>query len=384
MDRLLRSIRRHALRSLALLSLTFAVLLVASAELRFVVRATWEEARILWKRRPIGDMIADPNTPYERREQLRMVLAARAFAARELGLAAGETYTTFSEVGDGALLHVLSASPKDRLAPYLWHYPVVGSVPYKGFFDEEAARAEQRRLERQGYDTYLRPAGAFSTLGWFNDPLLSTALGDPADLVATVIHEIAHNTLWVPGDVRFNESYANFVGYRGAELFFASRGDGANAARCAAMWQDEKLLGSFWAGLESELSELYGSRLPARVKAARRTRVFARARTVLQGPLNAQLRVYSGRKLGRRPLNNARLIANGLYMSGLEDLDQVYELAGGDLRRGIRRIALTVRRHPSLNPLEAVALMVRTSRPLALPVRRGVAVAATGKEISPL
>lgn len=373
MERPLRCIKRYALRSLALITLTFAVLAAASAEVRFVLRAAWEEAHILWRRRPIAEMIADPATPPELRTQLELVLNARAFAGRRLGLAAGETYTTFSDVGDGALLHVLSASPRDRLVPYRWHYPVVGSVPYKGFFDEAAARAEQRRLDSLGYDTYLRPAGAFSTLGWFNDPLLSTALDeDPAELVVTVIHEIAHNTLWVPGDVRFNESYANFVGYRGAELFFASRGDRATAARCAAMWQDEKLLGSFWAGLEGELRSLYATRLPGRVVLARREEVFSRARVSLAGPLNARLRVYSGARLGRRPLNNARLIANGIYMTGLEGFDQIYEIAGGDLRRGIRTIALTVRKHPSLRPLDAVALMVRTTRPLAVPVRREV------------
>ncbi len=375
MERPLRCIRRYALRSLALISLTFAVLVAVSAEVRFVLRATLEEGRILWRRRPIAEMIADPGTPPELRAQLELVREARTFAARRLGLAAGKTYTTFSDVGDGTLLHVLSASPRDRLVPYRWRYPVVGAVPYKGFFDEAAARAEQRRLERLGYDTYLRPAGAFSTLGWFNDPLLSTALdGDPAELVVTVIHEIAHNTLWVPGDVRFNESYANFVGYRGAELFFAGRGDRATAARCAAMWEDEKLLGRFWTGLEGELGALYASRLPGRAVLSRREQVFARARAFLAGPLHARLRVYSGARLGRRPLNNARLIANRIYMTGLEDFDQIYEITEGDLRRGIRTIALTVRRHPSLRPLEAIALVVRTSRPLAVPVRREVSL----------
>jgi predicted aminopeptidase len=372
MERPLRFTRRLLVRGLILSVLVLALLPVVSAEARFVLRAGYEEARILLKRRPLEELIADPSTSPERRAQFELVLATRAFAAERLGLEAGNTYTTFSDVGTGKLLEVLSASPRYRLAAYRWRYPVVGAIPYKGFFDEEAALAEQRRLDRLGYDTYLRPSGAFSTLGWFDDPLLSTALdGDPAELVVTVIHEIAHNTLWVPGDARFNESYANFVGFRGAEAFFASRGDHATAARCAAMWRDEKRLAAFYTRLESDLEALYESRIPDHALETRREALFARAHAILAGPLDRELEVYSGSRLGRRPLNNARLIANRIYMSGLEELDQVYALAGEDVRASVRQIALSVRKHPSLSPAQALALMVRSSGALAVPASTG-------------
>lgn len=369
----LRCTRRSTL-FLTLLPFVFVASLTVSSEARFVLNAAREEARILLLRRPIERLVADPTLPAERRAQLELVLAARQFAADDLGLAAGNTYTSFSDVGPGkTLVHVVSASPKDRLEAYRWSYPVVGAVPYKGFFDKESALAEQRRLEQLGYDTYLRPAGAFSTLGWFPDPLLSTALdGDPAELVATVIHEIAHNTLWVPGDAQFNESYASFVGYRGAEAFFARRGDHATAARCAAIWRDEKRLSAFQASLEAELQRLYSSGLPRRAKAVRRAQVFQWAREVMAGPLHESLEVYSGKRLSQRPLNNAWLVAHRVYGTGLDELDEIYDLENGNLRAGVHQIVRAVRRNPSMRPMQALTRTIRERRPLNVQVRNPV------------
>lgn len=355
------SLLRRVLRyTLLLLVSTLVVLPLVSGEARFLLRSAYEEARILLGRRPLKELIADSATAAERRSQFELVLAARAFAAERLGLKAGDTYTTFSDLGEATtLVHVLSASPKDKLAGYQWSYPVVGAVPYKGFFDEEAAKAEMRRLERMGYDTYLRPAGAFSTLGWFNDPLLSTALDeDPVELVVTVIHEIAHNTLWVPGDVRFNESYANFVGFRGAELFFASRGDHDAVRRCAAMWRDEKRLGAFYTELEDDLLSLYGSRLDRSEIERRRAAVFARARGTLR---SLKLEVYDGARIARTPINNARVIAKRIYLTGLDELDKVYEAQRGDLRAGIREIKRSLKRNPALPPMEVLAVVARSA-----------------------
>lgn len=352
---------RRPLRSALLLLLcALAVLPLVSGEVRFLLRSGYEEARILLGRKPLRELIADSTTPPVRRTQFELVLEARAFAGQRLGLSAGETYTTFTDLGQrSTLVHVLSASPKDRLVGYKWSYPVVGAVPYKGFFDEAAARREMRRLERLGYDTYLRPSGAFSTLGWFNDPLLSTALDDdPVELVVTVIHEIAHNTLWVPGDARFNESYANFVGFRGAELFFASRGDRQAARRCAAMWRDEKRLGEFYTGLEDSLQILYGSGLPRPEVERRRGAIFARARATLSGSLG--LEIYSGERLARNPINNARVISKRIYLTGLDEFDKMLRAKGGDLRAGIREIERSLKRNPSRPPMEVLAVVARS------------------------
>ncbi|MGH4000478.1 MAG: aminopeptidase, partial [Pseudonocardiaceae bacterium] len=148
---------------------------LASEDVRYITRAGFEETRILQNSEPIAELVAAPTTDPAVRQSLRLVLESRDYASG-LGLEAKETYTAYSDVGRDTLLLVLQAAPKDCICPYTWKYPIVGRIPYKGFFDLDAARRTADRMAAQGYDVYLRPSAAFSTLGWFNDPLLSTAL----------------------------------------------------------------------------------------------------------------------------------------------------------------------------------------------------------------
>jgi predicted aminopeptidase len=187
------------------------VVLAAATPLgRYIVRAAIAEARILWNRRPIPEMLADSSVAPALRDRLRLVVDARAFAVDSLGLNAGESFTTFSQLDRDTLVLVLSAAYRDRLQAYRWWFPIVGRLPYKGYFDFGRARNEQDAFQARGFDTYLRPASAFSTLGWFNDPLLSTTVrADTTFLVNTVIHELSHNTLFVSGNAEFSESFAS-------------------------------------------------------------------------------------------------------------------------------------------------------------------------------
>jgi predicted aminopeptidase len=313
----------------------------------YVIRAGVEEGRILSRRRPIAEAVADSVTPAGERAKLRLVLQARDYAERVLELDAGDSYTTYSWVDSDTLLLVVSAAYADRFAPYTWWFPVVGRVPYKGFFNFAAAQREAAKLEARGFDTYVRPSPAFSTLGFFNDPVLNTVLRTTdVALVSTVIHELLHNTLFVPSQVAFNESFASFVGDRGAIDFFCTR-DGETSPTCAEArdeWADNLVFGAFLTTLVADLERLYArSDIDSAGKVAMRRQVFETARTRFQQEVEPTLRTRNFRGFARRPLNNATLIGIRLYYRRLDLFEAAYQRGGRDLVATVRTVAAMAR-----------------------------------------
>ena len=332
-----------------------ALALLASDDARYLARAGRRMGRLLLRRRSIAKLIADSATPAPLRQRLTLVLAARAYAVDSLGLAVAKTYTTYVDVGRDTLLLVLSASRKDKLREVTWRYPIVGIVPYKGFFKATRARGEADRLDAEGLDVFLRPSGAFSTLGYFSDPLFSTAMSrDTMELVATVIHELAHNTLYVKSQTPFNESFASFVGYRGAEAFFRSRKDSADATRAAVRWRDERTLDVLWAELARRLDSAYAQTLSGQELERTRATLFGWARAQLTGAVGQSLETYDWRWFARAPLNNAVVIAQRLYRMNLNLFEEIYVHSGANLTETIRAIQLRVFTQPGADPYQAL------------------------------
>lgn len=331
----------------SLLVVVVAYLLVAPTG-RYLVYAAIAEGRILARRRSIVEMVADSSTSPAVVRKLELVLDARRFAADSIRLAAKQSFTAYSRLDRDTLVLVLSGAYRDRLVSKTWWFPIVGRVPYKGFFDFGAARDAARALEAGGFDVYLRPSPAFSTLGWFNDPLLSTSLrADTLDLANTVIHELTHNTFYAPGQAVFNESFANFVGARGSAWFFRVRGSPAAADEEDARWSDEKVLARFWERLYRTVDSAFKAHpTDSAARLVARDTIYARARRELVDELGPQLRTIGPRTLERVRLDNAALLAHRIYETDLDLFDVVWEREGGDLPRAVARLIAIAKSKP--------------------------------------
>ena len=333
--------------------------LVLSPTGRYLLRAGLEESKILWRRQPITRLAADPATPPALKSKLALVLDARAFARDSLGLETGQSFTTFSALDRDTLVLVLSGAYRDKLKSYTWWFPVVGRVPYKGYFDFAEARRQEQALTARGFDARLGGASAFSTLGWFNDPLLPPTLRtDSLNLANTVIHELTHNTYYAPGGAVFNESFANFVGARGAERFFRSRGQSAAADEVVARWRDERVMGGFWAALYARVDSAFKAHPGDEPKGvaeriALRDSLYAEARQQLIHEVGPQLRTMSLRAIERIRLDNAVLMSRRIYLTDLDAFDAVLAKNGGDLRKAIRSI-ITAAKSDKDHPFDAV------------------------------
>jgi predicted aminopeptidase len=185
------------------------------------------QLKIIREARPVEEFLQDPAFPDSLKEKLRLIGRARKFAIDSLGLTDTDNYKTMYDQHGQELMWVVLACEPFRLKEKRWDFPVIGSVPYKGYFDKEKALKERDELEKENWDVSIRNPGGWSTLGWFTDPILSGMLRrSDGDLASLIIHEMVHATIYVKDSSDFNENLASFIGDRGAELFLArTRGD---------------------------------------------------------------------------------------------------------------------------------------------------------------
>lgn len=204
-----------------MLILCSLMLLLETSCVGYLTRAGCGQLEILWNRRPIPEVIADPSTPEEVRSKLEHIQRVRGFALQHMGLKVADTFTAYSHLDRTAVAWNVSASEKLKLKPKTWWFPIVGEVPYLGFFTKAEAEELRAELEAEGWDAIVTTVAAYSTLGWFDDPLVSPQMGySEWQLAELLIHESSHATLWFPGDVGFNESFASFVGREGARQYY--------------------------------------------------------------------------------------------------------------------------------------------------------------------
>jgi predicted aminopeptidase len=282
--------------------------------------------RVLRASRAIDDVLADPATDTELRSRLERVLEARAYAA-EIGLAVDDQYTSYVPWPDDRIVTTIVATRPGEIEPAGFDFPIVGHVPYKGFFDQARAEADADALRDQGLDVCVLAIPAYSTLGWLADPVTDPMLqyGEHY-LVETVIHELVHATVFFADAADFNEGIATFIGQEGAVRFYARRGRGE--AMRAAVTDERRVHGALLA-VRQEIGALYAATSPGAERDRRRAEIETRARERLASlPLergDAAAIAESAR------LNDACLSVTATYASDVPAYARRLDALGGDL-----------------------------------------------------
>jgi predicted aminopeptidase len=205
---------------------SLAALLASCAQLGYYVQAAHGQFSLLSDAKPIDEWLADPSTGPKLRNQLRKVQEIRRFAAQELGLPDNGSFKTYKDLKRPFVLWNVVATPELSLRPEHWCFPIAGCVNYRGYYNKDDALSFAKQLHSKGFEVQVGGVLAYSTLGWFDDPVLSTFIYHPdSELARLVFHELAHQMVYVPGDSQFNESFATTVEEAGVERWLAVHGN---------------------------------------------------------------------------------------------------------------------------------------------------------------
>jgi predicted aminopeptidase len=331
---------------LKLSCLLIASLIISGCSAGFILRSAYEQSKILLNRESITKAINSPEISAEDKRKLELVLKAREFA-EQMGLKPKGSFKTYSRIDRETLVWVVAGARKTEFALHTWWFPIVGSVPYKGFFHKSDAIRESDGLKRKGYETFVRGADALSTLGWFDDPVLTPMLRNPDhQIVSTVIHETVHSTVWIPDHVPFNESLANFVGLEATEEFYISQKDLVGLKISKRQHHIENALSKMISALFEELNNLYSKNISDEEKLKQRRKIFLKHVSPFK-------RDFPEFKALSEP-NNAEILQLKFYLTNLRDFEALYRKSKSwqTFFAKIEEIAESSRRDSSVDPFK--------------------------------
>lgn len=297
----------------------------------YYMQAARGQLEVMRKREPIADLIAADKTPAELARRLQLVVDAREFSIRELGLPDNDSYRTYADIDRDYVVWNVFAAPEFSLQPKTWCFPVAGCVGYRGYFSEDAAKRRAEKLKARGFDVAVGGIPAYSTLGRFSDPVINTMMHwEDADLVATIFHELAHQVLYVKDDSGFNESFATVVEQVGIERWLMSRGEQDALDAYLERRELQTKLMQLVADARQDLERLYTSRIaPQKMRLRKAARFDA---------LNSALRAEIVKKARKAPvwtgdaLNNARLASLTLYHGRVAEFRALLAECNDDLQ----------------------------------------------------
>ena len=324
-------------------------------------------------RRPVAQVLQDPATPVPVRKALTQSRRILAYGERQ-GLAVGGAYGYFIATPAPVVSYLVQAAQADRLEAFTWWFPIVGEVPYLGFFDRADRDGEAARLQSAGLDVYRSGAGAFSSLGWFDDPLFSSMLRrDEPELAHLLLHELTHRTLWIAGQPGFNENLAEYIATRLTPNYLMAVGQGAKVGEYLKRRQDRSRFHAWLKSLKAELETLYASRpkrSPGALKEAKAA-IFARYQAP---PLRPRFELDD--HVGGVQWNNAAVLAASLYAPESQRFETAFNCVAATSSGesvAVRRFleALRLQTASGAEPFMAMAQLCTDDRVKARLSRRG-------------
>ncbi len=331
--------RRTSFRLWMLTALTG--LLVACSEVGYYAQCVTGQWHLLAQRRVIGEVIEDPATSPELRERLQTVMEIRDFASRELHLPENASYRTYADLNRPYAVWNVVATPELSLEPVTWCFPIAGCVPYRGYFDHNDAEAFARDLESKGYDVHHYGVPAYSTLTWFDDPVLNTfCLRAETDVAGLIFHELAHQKVYVKNDSAFNEAFAQSVELLGVERWLEAHGDRHQAQKYLEAYSREKDFVTLVLRARSRLAEIFSQPMSDDAKRSAKARTFDDFRREYAQLKDQQWGGFSGFDHWlKRPLNNAHFASISTYHTLVPAFQALFVRSRGNLDRFYREVA---------------------------------------------
>jgi predicted aminopeptidase len=318
------------------LFLLVAAVLLNGCQIGYLVNNGYEQAKLLNSRVPIKKILQDPNVDETTKTKLALAMDAKDFAQNRLHLKSTKNYTTYVDLKRPYVTYIVSAAPKDELKFYTWYFPIVGSVPYKGYFQKSKADHEADSLANEGYDVYVRGVSAYSTLGWFNDPVLSSMVRySDYDLVNTIIHETVHATLYISSNANFNERLATFLGDLGARLYYQEKRPDQLKTLDEMKFEDndQRIFSAYISQQIKELEIWYKDHREDSDLLTTREEQFKKIKDLFTKDILPQLKTTKFSHFGETTLNNAKLMGYKLYMNDLGDFEKLSQIFNNDYEK---------------------------------------------------
>jgi predicted aminopeptidase len=308
--------------------------LTGCGDLLYLSKLGWHQSSISFHSIPVQEALDKKELGQEAKERIHFIQEVKRYGEERLGLRKTNSYSSYVEV-KGPVLHIITASEKERLQLYRWDFPITGKVTYKGFFTREDILKEKGSLEARGYDTFVQQASAYSTLGWLRDPIFSSMLQqDESTLANLILHEMTHATIYFKGQTDLNEQIATFVGNQGAIDFLIEKyGKGSEEVAEAIHCQEDDLLFSRWIDQAcQELSDFYAREASRDERLKGREGLFRRLKEDFK-EMMASFKTESYKNFEKVDINNAVLLAYRRYIHRLDSFQILYEQLERDTRK---------------------------------------------------